>query len=422
MQNGIYEKDSGTFYRLESRSDLKSQKIQEVLDRNHHTKNLACGCGLKEGIFHLVLPRLLSFAPNQDRAYTAVRCDIDEHAFGCFLTKDSDDTESVYQRTSQILGPIPELVVKKSISTQEAYSHRASYESFSEYARQIFSSGVTNAYLLRNNGRSRHTNPTAAEVFSSIDQSIRGYSFKDGYDGYTTAENEWACRLRFGLVFDPVMVEGEPKTLLNVWWWNKSGSYGLGLVRARTEAMAPAVAALKIFGEYRTPPYFVFAVQDEHQCLQRVYFHKVLVGENYLIPVDSSYEAAFADKLIQNGAAIIKPVCLAHTESLLTTLGFPLDAGMIWPYRPDFLIIWPGKSGTTLQIREVRGFKKGKLPDYDRLMGRKPPAYESLKSTCPLVYEEVEGYKLPSPLDPIGLEEWTSIKGHLEISANPVEN
>ena len=134
--------------------------------------------------------------------------------------------------------------------------------------------GLAEAYLLKNvSQKSRHSNPTTKEVFQAIDQAIQNHLFDNEENGYAVAKT-LGFRLRFGMICDPVQRSGVPDQLLTV-WWNEHGTYVLGsLVGVRPEAITPAVAALQIFNNYRSPPYFVLAVEDESHCLQRVYFHE----------------------------------------------------------------------------------------------------------------------------------------------------
>ena len=140
------------------------------------------------------------------------------------------------------------------------------------------------------------------------------------------------------------------------------------------------------------------------------WIHEIHVSEDFLIPVESSIEASYAAHLISLGAAIIKPVCMPHTTTLLSKIGFPIQLH----FDPDFIVIWGNQSVKSLQVREVRGFSIETNAPYDRLLEKKAISYTSIKTPFPFKYEEVDGTKLGPAPDYTGPESWPSTKWEME--------
>lgn len=400
MLNGLFERDSGDFWDVECRKDLESERLQAVLRRNHHRAgNLGCGCGLEDGMHLPVVPVL------RDDLFGAARGDISEHRLGCFLTCAGDGLPIEQLRAAGILAPIGAATPHAGSSTAEQRElSRGAYETFSVYARSVFSLGLSLAFVAKNRDAVEFKNPTAAEVFLGIDQAVRELPFTNGFHGYETALKQQHS-LRFGLVFDPVLQDQVPAKAIPVFWWSRR-RLRLGHALVAPQAMEPAVADLRIFSHHQLPPYFVFAVQDVEGCLQHIYLHQVAVEEDFLIPTESGAETRYATELVRRRAAVIKSVRKADALATLSSLGISVPEGI--PFRPDFLVPWRSRSGLTLQVRELRGFKPGTKPDYDQLMQRRQVAGSSIACSVPVNYLEVDGTNLSWPAPTTGPESWTS--------------
>jgi hypothetical protein len=402
MENGIFDGKTGKRFQLTCREALKDRDdVQAALAANHHNSCLSCLCREKEGIFLPLTPML----PDGASKLTLCRDEIEEHPSWCFLGFDSDETESERCRSSSILAPVrSRSVLEQGNPDSISLGSRRQYETFARYARKVFSGGLAAAYIATNIGRLKHINPRTLEVFLATDQTIRSLVFTDAPDGYSGARTR-GMTLRFGLVFDRVDTDGSPNSCFNCYWW-RDGIFSLGLVNAPFEAMAPAIAALKVMSHVLAPPYFVLAVQDAGRCCQRLFFHQVAVAEDFIVPTDSGAEAQTVVTTVRKGGAVIKPVLLEDMEKILAAFGFKLADEEKWRYRPDFLLFWRTSSALTLHIREQRGFEVGSIELYDLLIAAKKVYYDSLKANLATKYEEIDGTKLEwsSPTD--GTESW----------------
>lgn len=407
MENGIYDKFTGKFYRLSNRGGLGA--IQELLKAHHHQSNLSCGCGQNDGVFRQLIP----MRPDGTTELTVSRVDIDEHRSGCFLTLDGDEDQTENSRASSILGPIRVPVLTEANDNQTLRSSRKQYDTFARYARRIFSRGLAEAYLEKNVGLNRHANPSAAESFSEIATAVHHVRFTNDIDGFASAE---ACgwRLRIGLVFDTVQTGGIPDDGINAYWWG-NGAYSYGSAKVCPNAMGPAVADLQIFKNHQAPPYFVLAVQNATGLLQRVWFHQVAANENYLVPTESGAESTKSVQLIGIGAALIKPVLMEDSIRVLAAFGVTLLDSAEWSYRPDFFILWLKQQNLTLQIRELRGFREGTLEDYDRLMQDKEKYFRELCVSISSYFDVFPDQDVPDWVSPTkGPHEWESPEVHYE--------
>lgn len=402
MENGIFDRQTGERFKLTCRDDVKGRDdVQAALRRNHHHSSLFCLCREKEGIFLSLIPML----PDGATKMTLSREDIDDHPSWCFLGFDGDATESEQCRASSILAPVrPRSLLEQGNPDSIPLGSRRQYETFARYCRKVFSGGSAAAYIATNIGRPKHLNPPTLAVFLAIDQMIRSLVFTDAPDGYSGARRR-GMTLRFGLVFDRVDTDGRPNACFNCYWW-KDGVFSVGLVNAPFEAMAPAIAALKVRSHVLAPPYFVLAVQDAGRCCQRLFFHQVAVAEDFIVPTDSGAEAQTVVTNVRKGVALIKPVLLEDMEKILAAFGFKLADEEKWRYRPDFLFFWRTGGITTLHVREQRGFVIGSIEQYDQLIAAKKFYYDSLKANMPSEYKEIDGTKLEwsSPTD--GAELW----------------
>ena len=402
MNNGIFDITAKKFYAMGRRSELTTrQEIKELLKIHHHHSELCCGCGIAAGRFLRLIPALTG---DQKGTLTIAREDIDDHPRGCIFRRASDGEEVEVRRASSIFGPVRVREDHDPNSPAIESNDRAQYDSYADYALRVFSRGLTLAYISRNQGLDVHVNPTAAEVFAGVHAAVKQLLFTSGADGYAEVQSR-DLRLRFGLVFDPVISDEVPNTNMNVYWW-KDGVYSLGLVHAQAEAMAAAAADLRIFDNFQSPPYFILAVQDENSGLQRVFLHQVAVSEQYLIAADSGRECVFAVNLIEKGAALIKAVRMDDFEHLLATFGVTLLNNATWRYRPDFVALWRRRQGLTLQIRELRGFKEGTKPEYDALLLGKEEYYNALSASIPANYDEIDGTHMRWEPPAQGPEAW----------------
>lgn len=398
MQNGLFERESGDFWEVECRKELESERLQAVLRRNHHrAANLGCGCGLEDGRHLPVVPVL------RDDLFGAARGEISEHRLGCFLTGAGDGLPIEQLRAAGILASIGAATPASGSSAvgQRAQS-RAAYETFSTYARSVFSLGLSRAFIRKNRGAAELKNPTTAEVFLGIDHAVRQLPFTNGLNGYEAAIRQ-QHRLRVGLVFDPLVLNQRPTNAISAFWWSER-RMRLEHAQVAAEAMRPAVADLQILSHHQAPPYFALAVQDVECCLQRIYLHQVAVEEDFMMPAESGAEAHYATELVRRGAAVIKTMRTADAQTTLSALGISVPQG--FPYRPDFLIPWRSRSGLTLQMRELRGFRLGSNADYDRLMQRRHVVSSSMGCSVPVNYLEVDGTNFRWSAPSTGPESW----------------
>jgi hypothetical protein len=218
-----------------------------------------------------------------------------------------------------------------------------------------------------------------------FDAAIRHLLFVSGADGYESARRQ-GTRLRFGLIYDGVRdVANYLNGYVNAYWWE--GGFRAGIASVLRSSLAEAIAGISIFGRVAAPPYFVLAVVDGNGRLVRIFLHQVYVTAEYFMPAESGAEVAYAAELLASGAIVIKPVRMEDATDVLAHLGLGLPPGVSWGFRPDYFVIRNG----LLFVRELRGFRIGERPYYDRLLDRKAPNYRSLFPGRPDAYEEIDG-------------------------------
>lgn len=405
MKTGITEQSTGSFYELTSRGDLRY--FQPLLARNHTTRNLHCSCSVK-GSIRVLIPRKLA-----EGTFTVVRDDVESHSPDCWLRREGDKNAGLLCRSSGIFDPVSPSGSREPPAASESLAWgRTQYDTFSEYARRIFSAGLARAFSNVNRGKEVYVNPHFAESMGAIGGAIRSLQFTDGKDGdHNAAAKGW--RLRYGICYHlPSRVADATNPIIGVYWW-EHGKMIKALSPVTPWALEPAVADLKIFNHLQAAPYFVLAVQNQEGVLQRIYFHQVLVDNSSLIPLDSNYEGNEAAAMLAHKAAVLKPVKMEDSARCLTEMGWGLGAGEKWLYRPDFFAFWGGG----LHIREVRGFAVGTILTYDEGLARKGVYFSGIKMPRPVFYREVDGAALkkrpPAPLP----ETWFT--GGLSVESIP---
>lgn len=416
IENGIFDSSLKRYLPLSDRGDLKSPVVQEMLARNHHTNNLRCACGFLDGKETILEPRKLS------GGFTVARENISEHHAECFLRRGADVLDTEILRSTDIFAPIkPAIFLKKKPSQNEAgdqeQDNGTEYDTFSKYARRVFSHALAESFLTRNRGTPQLSNSSAIDVLTAVDQSIRNFKLTDraNEDGYD-ATQRIGCRLRFGLVYDPVVVERHAIDFFRVHWFDPIESkFSIGLVAVEAEAMIETLRHLVIFDNHRAPPYFLIAVEKPNGRLQRAYLHQVCVAAGHLISAASGIEIAYCSHVIKEGGIVVSVLKKEDFSRVLAAHGFQLPLGEQWRFRPDFLAFTQRNDQLTLHIREVRGFKLGKFPFYDACLKEKETYYLSLFHG--VRYKEIDGavpWEKPEESPP---EQWVGIQYELEAPA-----
>lgn len=384
MDNGIIEVSSGRLIELGDRSDLLRDDVQELLNRCHRKPgSLICGCGLySDRSLRLIVAR------NGSRFNVLRECARD-HPDWCFSVRWCDDSPV---RASSIL----EAPTARCDPLGKGEGHADTslrYDTFSEYARKIFSRALCHAFIRENEHPIEIRNPAATAVLDCIPTAITELPFTSGRDGFVEAAAIGA-QLRFGLCFGQPAESVSAAGGFAVFWWNYEGAcFDLSLATCNADALRLALANLKVFENYLSPPYFVFGVANSDGVLQRCYFHQVAVAEDYLVPTESGFERNFATDLAQRKIPMVKPVRIDDATCALAHLGITLDGD--WPFRPDFLVPCQSRGGLQLQIKEIRGFKERSLPRYDQWMNAKAQVGPSLRGSVPILYEPIAGKEIP---------------------------
>ena len=388
IQNGLLDRTSGDFFPIHCRAELKTRDIQFLLQRNHlRPGGMVCGCG----IVSVKPPLVRSVWLKAAGMFTVAWEDIGAHESDCFMRRESDFLPVVHLRLASILAPVradaaPE---NRERDGDSEWHSRTAPENFSGYARRVLSRGLTLAYLRANSGKAAHVNVSAIESLTGVDRAVEELSFGavGRQNGYQVArEHGW--HLRFGLIYDPVMSDKRPVLSLPIFWWRSDG-FELSQVGIEPSAMAAAIESLNILGNYRKPPYWIFAVQGATGSIHRLFLHQVCVREEFFVPVDSGAEAHYAEEIAQKKIPIIKPIRNDDIEDLLQKSGINLESPL--PYRPDFLVVWKDRGKTTLAIRELRGFAPGSRPEYDHYMEYRQRVVREMRANVPIHYREVSG-------------------------------
>jgi len=254
----------------------------------------------------------------------------------------------------------------------------------------------------------RLINPKPQLVLTHIDRAIQSFGAGAVTDGYAAAR-EAGGRLRFGFVLDGFSRTLQETTSFSVWWW-ENGSFALGLVRANEMVLGSALEALKVFGAVRGPPYFVVGVQTDSGWLQRVFFHQVFIDENHLIFTESDIESRIVMQIVDVGCVVLKPMRKPDLHRALVHLGLVTASSQEWLYRPDVVAVQQNDRRKRLHIREIRGFTRGKILNYDQLMIRKDPYFRQICSAVPgWTYKEIDGTDFSGTIRVVGPGDWPGV-------------
>lgn len=410
MQNGIFSTVTEEFVPILSRRDLSDPCVQNMLHDHHNRGGLLCGCGLDHGLCLPINARRLTNLYG-DSYYTAVRLDVTQHAEDCFLSRPNDHDETKLCRRSDMFAPESVVGPNRYEHTGRETIHNGAgikWDRFRSYARSMFSQGVAQAYLSKNLEKIKYSNSDVESVFSAIGSMINQTEFKDSLNGFTAAEKV-GLRLRFGFTLDSLKNEEKIQPGLTLWSWPADCVWVPRLLRGTASLLEAAIKSVSIHGHPCTPPYFVMVLTTPDGELSRIYLHPIAIAPDYLIPVESAAERSFAQYLVRQGAAPIKPVRMEDTADLINKLGLGFASNAPWPFRPDFIVPWPSQGRQRLRVRELRGFLKGTNPIYDQLMDRKPGAY-SKASEGDIRYKEIDGVKPPPCEETVRPEFWPNLR------------
>jgi hypothetical protein len=281
----------------------------------------------------------------------------------------------------------------------------------------MFSRGVAQAYLQQNLDKTSYSNPNAESVFTSIGSIINQTTFEDSLNGFTAAEKV-GLRLRFGFTLDSLTNDDKIQPGLTLWSWPADRVWVPRLLRATASLMEAAIKSVSMRGRPCSPPYFVMVLETPDGELSSIYLHPIVIAPNYLIPVESAAERSYAQYLVHQGAAAIKPVRMEDAADLIKKLGLGFADDAAWPFRPDFIVPWPSPDRLRLEVRELRGFCKGTNPIYDQLLGRKPAAYLKMAGGQ-IRYKEIDGVDAPPCEETLKPERWPGLRWRMPSSAIP---
>ena len=176
--------------------------------------------------------------------------------------------------------------------------------------------------------------------------------------------------------------------------------------------MHEAISSLVIFNNHRKPPYFAMAVQASDGRLTRLYLHQVYVSKTHLVSTASTTESIAGHEIVTAGGIVISVVRKEDFTRVLEYYGLKLPGVGVWLYRPDFLAFYRHKGKWIINIREVRGFKKGSDMNYGLRLIAKEAYYKNLFPGS--IYREIDGTTRHAKLPLCPVDQWTDTEIEIE--------
>lgn len=396
MPNGFLIEDGElgvtTFVPLSERTDLWREPCTQILARfaGRKSTRIQCGCGMEHGkTYSLSIRKLL-----QSR-HTLVREKIEEHSAGCVLERAGDASDEQGRLTAGIFAPVR----RRADASRDGgdRSTRIAYDTFSRFSRRVISRGYSTAIGERNSQARTWDDlyyPGVGEMFASIVRAVLREEFQGGISAEQAA-SQHGVRFRMGLLTDRLPKGGGSESVpLGIWWWD-----GAGLVSEETVVPEDWVneveGALWIYQEPIQAPFLIVAAVEPDGTLRKVYAQPVYLGHGTMVPVDSGIERQYVAQTLPLGMPV-KVMRIEDTELLPQVIRQAVSSIHEWHSRPDFFVCsrWDD-GGWGFSVVEVRGFRPGQNPSYDKVWFAKQPWYRSMDLGARGRYLPIDGWLLP---------------------------
>jgi hypothetical protein len=402
MDNKFKVVSSGYIYSFNSKNDLQSNSMQNVLKNCHKViNNIECQCDTSKKIY-LIVRKV------NNKYYLIRHSKTHEHSNDCIFNSLNqefiDDNNNEVKYNSAIFDEVKG--DNKSVVGSNTKEHAKNY-TFNMFSQELISNANKGSFLssLKNHDYKDLENYN----FQTFCKNYLAYLYNSKISKTSFKEFffKGEFRYEFGIVKDDIFgkinsadVNDEDIIEINLNYIslndNKRFALKSKVSRIKFKRLRILKKLVQNFNNTTSVPYFYNAVY-KNGVIVRMYIKPVYFNEEYICFVDSGYERNYAEYLYENKIFFLKPISNDELETIYSSkLGIDFySKSFKLPhivYTSDFILF----KNNEINIIEVSGYNDNaykahltKKEDYYQLLHNK---YSFFKFTT------IDGSKIPTVL------------------------